>query len=467
MTQDGNQPDHHLWPPFFLPAPGQGSEGARAATDERLRIPATLIDLFYLQSPITGAFELTAVAGCLGGSILVVSGALIPTLSDDLQIQIKTVEVNCRGIFRAIFANEVYVACLDAVEQDVKAQGFNDAIYIFSRMQARLAAGQPVQLLTSQGRLTVGRFDLLHAYRQSLDDAFPNLLAPDEAMYHLLLPAAPLHALQHGYGLVLVYPLLDPMMISGADNSYIVMRLVYEVLVRFQQDMIDAGLEHSFCRLVLPVPSRDRLETELAADGYAINGDYAARQTRSDDPQQGTFIARLRQLARHWNEPNILLPAQATPQDYRDIIDDLLASVGTADDQAMAAALSATLRPNVSAQQATPTTVQPARPNLVEPVAAPTIPQQPSAQHEWLDDFGVKPASAEPPTLDTFADDLSFSSAGRPTVKLVDSEARRPEPDEWASDFPGEADQRRQKPRPVNTDTPEQTPPADDWSKDF
>lgn len=320
MAHRQSQPDQSAWPKYFLPRPGK----EHAAREAQARIPATLMDLLYIQDPMTGAAQLVALLGCLGGHMLVVPDGAFTTLPDDLQRHIKTVEVDQRGIFRAIRARELYVLVLDAIDQDVAVQGFNDPVYLFSRMQAKIvttAGSLQTAPLANEGRLAVGRLDMLHAYQQSLGCALANPLAPNEHTYQFLLPAAPRQEIEQGSGIVLIYPMLDPLTINSSDNSFIVMRLVYEVLARLQQDMVDEGIDHPFTRLAVPVPSRGRLESELMAEGYEIKGEYAIKQRQATGTQTGGFLSHLRQLAARWSEPRILLPDQARPEVYSDTVD--------------------------------------------------------------------------------------------------------------------------------------------------
>lgn len=50
----------------------------------------------------------------------------------------RAAEVSRRGAFRALTVRELYIATLDAVDQEARVAGFNDALYLYGRMQARI-----------------------------------------------------------------------------------------------------------------------------------------------------------------------------------------------------------------------------------------------------------------------------------------------------------------------------------------
>jgi hypothetical protein len=272
MSQREKTPNPRIvWPRYFQPRPGQESP----PTGELLRIPANLIDVFYLRSSERESTNLICVVGCLGGGIDVVHGEHINDLPHTIQSQLQTVQVSRRNRFRAITASELHVFSLDATEQQARSEGFNDAVYLYGKMHEKLTTNlggvQSVDL-SNEGTLKVGRLDLLHALRQSPESSFHNPDTPDETMYHLLVPAASVLEVENGQGLTFVYPILDPKEFKRTDNSVIVKRIAYDILSKLQQDMLKQGSQHPFTKQVIPVPSLFRLEVDLANDGYEIKG---------------------------------------------------------------------------------------------------------------------------------------------------------------------------------------------------
>lgn len=104
------------WPPYFQPRAGQENP----LTEESVRSPASLVDMFYFRDMESQAVELVVVLGCLGGGLIVITGEeAISTLSPDLQGQVGSVEASRRGQFRAIAAGPLSLMTLEAVEQQV------------------------------------------------------------------------------------------------------------------------------------------------------------------------------------------------------------------------------------------------------------------------------------------------------------------------------------------------------------
>lgn len=475
-------------PAYFQPRPGQGE----LTTGQAPRLPAHIIDMFYLREPGIELAERVIIAGCLEGAIDVFTNEAVATLEHHLQSQIQTVDVNQRGCFRAITAKELYIATLDAIEQEVRAPGFNDAVYLYGRMQAKIAfdSGKvQVARLDNEGRFTIGRIDVLHAYKEAAARAFQNPSEPGEHMYHLMVPAAPLDTIKRGYGVTLVYPFLDPLTFSGADNVFIIMRIVYDLLSRLQQDMLQEQRHHPFTTATIPVPSRHRLENELQADGYTLSGDVAIKQPgEQSGAAQGqiTFLSRLRHMAAQWAAPRIILPAQATPHDYRAMIDDVLPALATPADIEMTQTLSQIVEVDFTPMRRQPASPKPPPPRANQPARQPVTPpesivrpaQPPTArpqQQDWSRDF-VSPgvprqhvtrkeawwrhptpttSGAAPETItsqDDWTDDF-LAERGSPRANMPERNSR-PVPDDWLQDFGPPR-------KPVNDRS------RDDWSNDF
>lgn len=266
-----NQLPSSPWPSYFQPLP----EAAHAPS-ETARVPTTLLDHLAVGPSAVPIL----VTSCLDGSIACLARLDATQLDMALQQHLATMEVSTRQHLRTIAAQELFVATLDAVEQEVHAPGFNDAVYLYGRMQAQMTSRAAQIHLTphaAAGRFTVGRLDLLHACATA---TLHGLLNPSgDRTYQLLVPVAPLAEIQHGRGLALLYPLLDPLTFSSAANHFVLLQIMYDLLARLQADVQQDQPEHPFATTVLPVPSRLRLERDLATDGYVIDGDLATRRT--------------------------------------------------------------------------------------------------------------------------------------------------------------------------------------------
>lgn len=446
--------------------------GTRAALAQ---LPVSLLDLFYLRANQDTSAELVAVVSCLGGGVSAVAAPAFATLPESIRSQITTASAQLRGRFRAITARELWVASLDALDQAVESAGLNDPAFLYCRLQSVLSAG-PVTVmmepLDQPGRGTVGRIDLLAACAEALVAAFPLSDPAAASVYHLLLPLGSLHAIEQGRSVALCYPILDPAVFSNPDNSVIVLRIIYDLLSRLQQDIRAELPGHPFGDASLPVPSRQRLESDLLADGYQIQGDIAVKGSAAGRQPGDTtsFLAQLRALAQAWLAPQIQLPPQATPQLYQKLLHRLLPDVRTEEDVTMANALARLVEqryvPTSSASVSAPrssagqvTTPLGPRPRIrVAPDPQPGLkPAQPSSRkNTWASDFGVSSSHRSSATVrldrDEWLRDMRAEQSGARSSHTTPS-ARQ---GTWADDFQGS----RATPQ-------ESTPDRDDWSDDF
>lgn len=409
------------WPPYFQP--GDDTETAE------VRIPASILDIFYLRSTPHTATHLIVVAGCIGGHLDVFTGDTIHQLPELLAGQVQAIQASRRNQFRLITAQSVDLFTLEAMEQEVQAVGFNDAVYLFGHMQARIESQGELlerQHLQTAGRLTVGRLDLLYSFCESVAHVFTDPHNPNEHMYQLLIPAGPATDIQQGKHLALLYPILDPQLFERAHNTFLVMRLAYDLLLALQQDMLQANSSHSFVRQVILVPSRKRLAEELERDGYEVKGDVAIKKFQvQPEPGQIQFLIRLRQAAQVWLGERINLPSQATPAAYKELIAALLEDIATTADKTMMAAMLERV-----AHAATPTTAPTPRkqtqsaprqiqPPPVKPTSPPARPARRPAnpQAEWASDFDPPQTSPRQKEAQDWAQDFAEVSPAVPQKK--------------------------------------------------
>lgn len=479
---------------YFQPRPGQE---ATSISSER-QLPHRIIDIFYLRPTPTTPAELVVVIGCLmGGALLVATGPTLATLPATIRTQLQTLQVSQRSLFRTFTANELSIFSLEAIEQQPNIVGFNDAVTLFGRLQARLGAdGGPVQVtpFACEGQVTVGRLDVLTAYQAALPYVFLNPETQQEKMYHFLLPGAPWQTITQGRGAVLVYPLLTAEVAHRFDNTVFTMRIAYDLLIRLQQELTEAGMYHPFTKYNLPVPSRLRLERELTLEHYTIQGDLAIKQnpqTPQEDATAQSWLAHLRRLAQRWSAPKLWLPPQATPEVYHDLIVEILPAVTRPEDQMMAQALAQLLtapalnKGEAPVADATPArTPEPVQPALAQPpVVKPPIGQPPSVgkppgRTAWADDFATsaaEPASSSQPKW--WAD---FPTAEQPSSKrllttneddgsaaLDNEQATSPEPPAAPPAKADQADWSQDFTLPTAPESPAAPPSAAKWRDDF
>lgn len=490
MTQNNIAQSVPIDLPYFQPRTGQEQSSATTAR----RLPQRVLDMFYVRPTAEAPVELLAVIGCLvGGDLLVATGATLATLPEAIRNQWQTVQVSQRGLFRTLTANELYIFTLEAMEQSANTAGFNDAITLYGRIQAKISAGAgQFQLtpLTCEGRLTVGRLDLLNAYHSALPYVFLNPETQHEKMYQLLLPGAGWQTIAHGRSAVLVYPMLATEVAHRFDNTVFTMRIVYDLLSRLQQEMVEAALHHPFITYNLPVPSRRRLEHELMLAQYTIQGDIAVKQSSQDTQdaaQPRSWLAHLRHLAQRWSAPKIWLPPQATPEHYEELIATVLPVVTRPEDQAMAQAVARLLTaPMVSDQPSlapTPAPIhfdQAARPpDAVQPSIAP-LPATTTALRDratWSSDFAA-PATPEralhtPKWREDFNADAQPSTARLLTTNeeewpaFLNATSANPPPPATPPVNPKQAEWSQDFNLPTEADTPAANPAAPAWIDDF
>jgi hypothetical protein len=458
-----------LWPPYFQPAPPSDAE---AAVGER--IPVNLLDLFAVRSSPQSRPEPVAVLGCLGGGVLPVRVADAAALPHALRSQLTTAAVQLRGQFRVLTAQELWVASVDAVDQVVEATGLNDPAYLYGRLQGVIRAGSGQITITASdqpGSATVGRLDLLHACARAYTTRFP-LAESGGCVYQLLLPLGSVHATRQGCALALCYPTLDPALFASPDNGTVLLRITYELLARLQQDIREEQTGHPFATALLPVPSRQRLESDLVADGYRVQGDTATRAAQAGgQADASSFLAQLRALAQSWFAPQLRLPEQATPATYQTIICGLLPSLFTPADQAMAGALDQIVTFDADTAPQAPLADSPATSSagaVTRPLGARTVAAQPEPKNtpqrqpaelrtdRWAEDFtSMRPIqrllTARLDRAEWARDALAERGASTTNTPRTTQESSN-----WANDFAS---------TPAPADTPK--PLDNDWSDDF
>lgn len=323
------------WPPYFQPTPGLHETDPHTA-----RMPVALLDLFFLAKTNC----LIAVLACLGGSLVAMEKDSWSTLPPSLQMQLTTALVQRRGHVRVLRARELFISTLTAVEHATNTSGLNDPVAVYGSMQAVLTHNEGHSSIASvacEGRSIVGRIDLAYTTLLSTRHRFGILDTSNDYVYHMLLPLASTTSVMAGEGLAIFYPILDPAHVASPDNSFALLGIIYDVLVHMQADLYHEAPQHPLVNMVLPVPSRHRLESDLQHDGYEIRGDTAVRQRAPTISGGSGFLNRLRALAEPWFAAQIILPPQSSIEVYTAIIQNILPSLLTAEDRAMCTVLDA------------------------------------------------------------------------------------------------------------------------------
>lgn len=321
------------WPEHFQPRSGQ--EALRAADDDD-RIATTLLDMFYLRAAESQLASLVAVVGCLGGTLSAVSTDALETLSDDVRDQVHMSCINQRNRFRLITARTLDVFKLEALRLNASGPGFNDPVQLFGSFQARISHehGQAsIALVNNEGRMTVGRIDLLHAIRQGIARPLVSAAASSTSTYHALISTGGSSVANVASSMMLLYSLADPVLGDIADNEAIFRNATYSLLSSLQGDMVRAEIQTPFAENRLPVPNRAQFIDELRQDGYEIRGNTAYKTDRNRRPPSTTLLGQVKHSVGSWFAPAIGLPLEANLIEYGALIDDALAQIATDDDR--------------------------------------------------------------------------------------------------------------------------------------
>ncbi len=375
----------------------------------------TLVDLFYLQSD-QGQVILTAIGADDKGRLGAVFEPGFYTMPATLRQQIRVTLISRRSALRTIVANELHVMGSDANEQLAMA-GLNDPVRMFGTLWCVLQcneAGWHVHHAGQTGALFLGRMDVLSGFVLGFKRAWRDTDTGTRYVSHLMLPGAPVENIESGRGLMLVYPHLpaaDHDNTALVENTAVMMRFVYELLSRLQADLRAAKSKLSLATGVLPVPNRKRLETELEADGYVINGDLAICKHRAPPPDAASMLSRIRTWATAWEQEKLTLPPQASPGDYARLCTLAVPKASDAFALAMQAAMHSrvkTMQPRRAAAVAE-SLAGANLPALREPAPARVSPAQPP----------VAASSALPDATPFFEDVQVVRSGKRQAVRLT------------------------------------------------
>lgn len=338
MTQQERLPEASALPAYFHPERATG-----IAHEQLTGLPANVIDAFYVQSSADGATDMVYVVGMRDGTVKAVINA--PEQDEDTLIrdQMRSLQVSQRETFRGIRAQNLSLLSVTHIELGPATQGLNDPVNIHGMLNSTIRTGlQEAQAvpLQANGVLTVGRLDLLRAYREGTAHAFQSLSEHGvrSFMIPLHVPAGPVPAVEQGKDIALAYTMFSPAVFEQADNSYLTLSLAYDLLTSLKEDMKACGIRGMLTDVDIPVPNRALLEAELRNEGYRIEGNQAVQADEAVHGEGG-LLKRLRQMAAEWSAERIELPREATHHDYLYLIDRTLEDVSTSEDIAMARTL--------------------------------------------------------------------------------------------------------------------------------
>lgn len=331
-----NEPPGHpddMWPEYFQPRADQESI---LAEKEGARIATSLLDIFYLRASDSEPASLVAVVGCMGGEIDVVCSDSFDRMPDDVKEQIQLLQINQRNRFRLIVAQKIDIFRLDALKTDISGKGFNDAVRLFGSMQARIFCHNgktSIVLIESEGRIAIGKIDLLQSIRMGISNPLVQLIADVKKTYHMFIATGKNSEVLRGKSLALVYPLRDPDIGEIADNEEIMRNVTYNLLNSLQSDMIQSGIRIPFTENLFPVPNRAQFIEKIKEEGYEIRGNAAFKTDVNRKPRSTTLLGQLRQSAESWFAPVVGLPYEASLDDYAALIDEGLSHVVTSEDK--------------------------------------------------------------------------------------------------------------------------------------
>ncbi|MBI2920443.1 MAG: hypothetical protein HYY18_05105 [Planctomycetes bacterium] len=196
---------------------------------------------------------------------------LPPTLQLDLNAR------SLAEIPRAFECSQVFLFAFEHLENLGDTPGFNDPVALCGRLYGPfdLHPDRDSEVSRTPGRFCVSRADVLEGLVRGEPFVFYGAASgaagePPARAHHLMLPAG----LSEVATAVLAFPVYVRSRQSG-DNGLLAAGLAYDVLARLQDDLRRNGVRGALPDLVLPVPSRRRLEAGLRSKGYEIRGDTA------------------------------------------------------------------------------------------------------------------------------------------------------------------------------------------------
>lgn len=242
---------------------------------------------------------------------------------NELQAQLAYSGVT-QPLTRALSINQFYVFTIEYFERPDDAPGFNDPVHLYGNIFGPVP--DDAAPLATPGQLTVTRADILTGLLASASYPFHYESTGGlwSRCFNLLLPGGREDETSRGDSLILAYPIPTSGVLSAdGSNELTAMQLLYDVLFDLRAELERHQIRHHHLHdIVLPVPSRKALETQLEGKGYVIKGDLAIRKPGGNNMVVGALTQIFKSL-----EDRMELPPQATIEQLLEIAKSTLTSV--------------------------------------------------------------------------------------------------------------------------------------------
>ena len=268
--------------------------------------------------------------------------------------------------------------------------------------------------LKGEGELVLRVSELLYALCEAVQNPFRY---SNGGFYGLALPGESEEVLRQGRGLILAYAVPPAeLRAAGVGNEEWMKMAFFECLQTIQNDLKEIKPKDPFSLKNLPVPSLAMLTAELKQQGYeVIQGRAISNMNR------GTLAGRMLKVFGNITGQGIVLPPEATLQDYLKLGRETLASVFEPVPYRMKALLP-------------PPPPPPPKPEIMTMNTSPSIPKStppppthqfaPTPKNDWMNDFGGGSPPQGPPPIPKKHKEYTPPPAPKPSGK----------PD-WAKDF--------------------------------
>ena len=316
---------------------------------------------------------------------------------------------------RALSVNQFYVFTIEYFERPDDAPGFNDPVHLYGNLFGPVP--DDAAPLATPGQLTVTRADILSGLLASAPYPFHYESTGGlwSRCFNLLLPGGREDETTRGDSLILAYPIPTAGVLSAdGSNELTAMQLLYDVLFDLKEELERHQIRrHRLQDMILPVPSRKALETQLEGKGYVIKGDIAVR---AKGGSSNKVVGALSQIFKSL-EDRLELPPQATIDQLLDIAKMALGTLpGWPLPQSRAIQAKTSLASaELMARAASPRGAS----NLPQiPTCGSTPQRSRKSPQEWLRDFGsgAKPqVPATPPLPHPQTGPLAGSNLGKKT----------------------------------------------------
>ncbi len=218
---------------------------------------------------------------------------------------------------RALAINQFYVFTIEYFERPDDAPGFNDPVHLYGNIFGPVPDDSAP--LATPGQLTVTRADILAGMLASAPYPFHYQSTGGlwSRCFNMLLPGGREDETSRGDSLVLAYPIPTAGVLSAdGSNELTAMQLLYDVLFDLRAELERHQMRrHRLQDMILPVPSRRALETQLEGKGYVIKGDVAIRNKGGSNNK---VVGALSQIFKSL-EDRMDLPPQATMEQLLEI----------------------------------------------------------------------------------------------------------------------------------------------------